>query len=52
MVDVTAEGSLMRRTPKDAYGLLDDMTLMPLVGTLTYQQENHLGSTVYVHKLH
>ena len=27
MVDVTAEGSLMRRTPKDAYGLLDDMAL-------------------------
>ena len=27
MVDATAGGSLMRRTPEDAYGLLDDMTL-------------------------
>ena len=27
MVDVTARGSLMRRTLEDAYGLLDDMTL-------------------------
>ena len=27
MVDTTAGGSLMRRTPEDAYGLLDDMTL-------------------------
>ena len=25
MVDATAGGSLMRRTPEDAYGLLDDM---------------------------
>ena len=27
MVDATAGGSLMRRTPEDAYGLLDDMAL-------------------------
>ena len=27
MVDATAGGSLMRRTPEDAYGLLDDMGL-------------------------
>ena len=27
MVDATTGGSLMRRTPEDAYGLLDDMTL-------------------------
>ena len=27
MVDATTRGSLMRRTPKDAYGLLDDMAL-------------------------
>ena len=27
MVDATAGGSLVRRTPKDAYGLLDDMSL-------------------------
>ena len=27
MVDATIGGSLMRRTPEDAYGLLDDMTL-------------------------
>ena len=27
MVDATAEESLMRRTPEDAYGLLDDMAL-------------------------
>ena len=27
MVDVTAGGSLIRRTPEDAYGLLDDMAL-------------------------
>ena len=27
MVFVTTGGSLMRRTPEDAYGLLDDMTL-------------------------
>ena len=25
MVDATVGGSLMRRTPEDAYGLLDDM---------------------------
>ena len=27
MVDATVGGSLMRRTPEDAYGLLDDMVL-------------------------
>ena len=27
MVDATAEGSLMRKTPEDAYVLLDDMAL-------------------------
>ena len=27
MVDATTGGSLMRRTPKYAYGLLDDMAL-------------------------
>ena len=27
MVDATVGGSLMRRTPKDVYGLLDDMAL-------------------------
>ena len=27
MVDATARGSLMRKTPEDVYGLLDDMTL-------------------------
>ena len=27
MVYATAGGSLMRRTPEDAYGLLDDMAL-------------------------
>ena len=27
MVDATVGGSLMRRTPEDAYGLLDDMAL-------------------------
>ena len=27
MVDATVGGSLMRRTPKDAYGLFDDMAL-------------------------
>ena len=27
MVDAIVGGSLMRRTPKDAYGLLDDMAL-------------------------
>ena len=27
MVDATAGGSLMRKTPEDAYGLLDDMAL-------------------------
>ena len=27
MVNATAGGSLMRRTPEDAYGLLDDMAL-------------------------
>ena len=27
MVDATARGSLMRRIPEDAYGLLDDMAL-------------------------
>ena len=27
MVDAIAGGSLMRRTPEDAYGLLDDMAL-------------------------
>ena len=27
MVNTTAGGSLMRRTPEDAYGLLDDMAL-------------------------
>ena len=27
MVDATIEGSLMRRTPEDAYGLLDDKAL-------------------------
>ena len=27
MVDATVRGSLMRRTPEDAYGLLDDMAL-------------------------
>ena len=27
MVDATTRGSLMRRTPEDAYGLLDDMAL-------------------------
>ena len=28
MVDATAGGSLMRRTPEDACGLLDDMALL------------------------
>ena len=27
MVDATIGGSLMKRTPEDAYGLLDDMAL-------------------------
>ena len=27
MVDATVGGSLMRRTPEDTYGLLDDMVL-------------------------
>ena len=27
MVDATAGGSLMKRTPEDAYGLLDNMAL-------------------------
>ena len=27
MVDATTGGSLMRRTPEDAYGLLDDMAV-------------------------
>ena len=27
MLDATARGSLMRRTPEDAYGLLEDMAL-------------------------
>ena len=43
MVDATTGKSLMRRTPKDAYGLLDDMPLMHLVGILIDLQGDHLG---------
>ena len=33
----------MRKTPEDAYGLLDDMALNAFVGILIDLQEDHLG---------
>ena len=43
MLDATAGGSLMRRTPEDAYGLLDDMALNAFSWNTTEQQENQQG---------
>ena len=42
MVEATVGRSLMRRTPKNAYGLLDGMALNALVGNL--REGNHLDS--------
>ena len=47
MVDATTRGSLMRTTPEDAYGLLDDMAL----NAFSWNSERHLRKPSGVHSI-
>ena len=47
MVNATAGGSLMRRIPKEAYGLLDDMAL----NAFSWNFERQLRKPTGVHRI-
>ena len=47
MVNGTVGGSLMRRIPEDAYGLLDDMAL----NSFSWQSERQLRKSAGVHSI-
>ena len=47
MVDATTGGSLMRRIPEEAYGLLDDMAL----NAFSWNSERQLRKPFGVHSI-